>query len=78
MKRLLLVALLATACTDESGSRRALEAQGFTDVVIDGYAWFGCSEDDHFHTSFHAKNATGHPVSGVVCCGVLKNCTVRF
>ena len=71
-------ALTAFSCTNESGSRRALEGQGFTDVEFDGYALYGCGDDDTFHTAFHAKNARGVSVSGLVCCGMLKSCTVRF
>lgn len=31
-----------------------------------------------FQTGFVAKNPAGKRVEGVVCCGVLKACTVRF
>ena len=80
MNRLLLVAfwICASACTDDSGSRRALGAQGFTNIQLDGWEPFDCGKDDTFSTGFHATNPAGHPVSGVVCCGVLKACTVRF
>lgn len=72
------VALAVTACTDESASLPALDALGFTDVRFTGYAWFDCADKDTFATAFTARNAAGKPVSGAVCCGVWKNCTVRF
>lgn len=71
-------ALLLMACTSDADARRSLDNLGFTDIVLDGYSWFGCSESDQTHTAFHAKNAQGHPVTGVVCCGLTKACTVRF
>lgn len=75
----IIVALAATiACTDENGARRALNAQGFTDIKVTGYSYFGCGKDDQYHTGFTARNSMGTPVEGVVCCGITKNCTVRF
>ncbi len=79
MKKMILLAVLAlVACTDEHASRKALEDQGFEDIHITGYAFFGCGEGDGFRTGFTAKNAKGKQVSGVDCCGVVKNCTIRF
>lgn len=72
------VVLFAIGCTDEDGTRHALEQQGFYDIRTEGYAWFGCSDSDNFATRFTAKNPNGQPVSGVVCCGMLKSCTVRW
>lgn len=77
-KHVLTAALLLSACTDESATRRTLEASGFTDVTVGGYAWFSCSEGDNFATSFSATNSQGKRVHGAVCCGLWKNCTVRF
>ncbi len=84
MPRIWTIAFLAWAmmflpsCTDEASSRRALMSAGFTDIVFTGYEWFGCGKDDEFHTGFKAKNVRGETVSGVVCCGLFKSCTVRF
>lgn len=74
---ILSVALIA-ACTDDAGAYRALDSSGFTDIRLTGYAWYGCSNSDTFNTGFVAKNTNGKTVSGVVCCGALKSCTVRF
>lgn len=72
------IAALSIACTDPSGAKRAVEANGLTDVQIGGYSGWGCSNDDTYHTKFTAKNVQGKTVSGVVCGGMLKRNTVRF
>jgi hypothetical protein len=71
---------LALACTDESGTRRALSSQGFRDVVITRAAFFSCGQDDASATGFTATNPIGQRVSGTVCCKsyIGNNCTVRF
>ena len=74
----LIVTVLLTACTDETGSRKALEASGFTDISFTGFSPFSCSDSDNFATGFRAKNGAGRIVEGTVCCGLLKSCTVRF
>ncbi len=74
-----ILALVVGACDVSDGeTTRVLSAQGFTDVKTHGHAWFACSKDDSFATSFTAKNPAGVPVSGAVCCGLMKSCTVRF
>lgn len=79
MKKLLVgLALLSMSCTDEEGSHRALKNSGFTDIEFTGYSPFACSKDDNFSTGFRAKNPRGQMVSGTVCCGILKDCTIRF
>ena len=76
--RILLAALLMLGCEDDGRGYRALEANGFTDITMKGYAWVGCGEDDFYSTHFAATNSAGKRVSGVVCCGSFKGCTVRF
>lgn len=84
MLRKLLIASLVyalCACADPDAARRALEAQGFTDIHIDGPAYYGCSENDTFATAFTATNPRGARVSGVVCSSFgpfAKNATVRW
>lgn len=81
MKIILVIGLALsslTGCTDEDGTRRALQQQGFYDIKTEGYAFFSCSNADSFATKFTAKNPAGQTVSGVVCCGWLKSCTVRW
>ena len=67
-----------SACTDESASRRALMNHGFTQIRFTGYKMWSCGEDDTYATGFVARNPNGHMVSGVVCCGISKSCTIRF
>lgn len=81
MKRLLVMAMVSTAlacCTSAEPSRKALEGAGYSKIELKGWSAFGCSDDDAFRTRFSAVGPTGKPVEGVVCCGWLKNCTIRF
>ena len=82
MKFTLLATLFAVAllsgCTAPNDAQKALKAQGFTDVTTGGYAFFGCGNDDAFHTEFTATNPTGQRVSGVVCSGWFKGATIRY
>lgn len=69
----------SAGCTDAASSVSTLESAGFKDIHIVGYSYFGCSEDDTFHTAFVATNASGKEVHGIVCCGmIMKGCTIRF
>lgn len=70
--------LLAAGCTCESQSEQALRAQGFTDIEFTGHSFFACSKDDTFSTGFRARSPKGALVSGTVCCGTFKSCTVRW
>lgn len=78
MKKLLALAVLLTACTDEPRSVRVLEEAGYTDIHLNGYAWGECSDSDTYHTEFRAKGPTGRNVEGAVCCGTFKSCTIRI
>ena len=76
---LLLLALCAlSACSSRDDATKALEGMGFTNIVTNGHAWFGCSDSDDFATKFTATNVRGQRVSGVVCSGWGKGATVRF
>lgn len=80
MKNILIAAILCFAlhaCTDDNRAKRILEEQGYTNVAITGYSLFACSEDDIYATGFTATSPNGHAVKGTVCCGALKNCTIR-
>lgn len=57
-----------------------LRAGSETVCGLDAGSWapLSCSNSDTYSTGFAATNPAGQPVSGVVCCGVLKSCTVRF
>lgn len=74
-----LSALFAGCFTGDDEARRAAEAAGMSDVRLDGTAWFACNSDqDKTGLRFTATNPRGQRVSGVVCCGILKGCTVRW
>jgi len=62
----------------EDTARRAFDAAGLENPKLGGYAWLRCSEDDSFKSYFTATNAKGAHVEGVICCGLLKSCTLRF
>ena len=80
MKTILLVMVLATlvACTSSTETVRAVESLGLTEVKPTGYRFWGCGEDDSFHTGFEATNPQGKVVTGTVCSGWFKGATVRF
>lgn len=76
---LVLVTLFLSACTQPNDATRVLENSGYSNVKIEGYAWFACSDDDAFSTKFSATGPTGRPVSGAVCSGLfMKNSTIRL
>ncbi len=60
---------LLSGCIDPDGARRTAEAFGFTDIVVVGAAWAGCSENDSYATRIEATNPVGDPVAAVVCSG---------
>ena len=80
MRYMLMVATVAllAACDDPNGAQNALSNMGFTNIRTTGYSFFGCGDDDAFHTAFRATNPQGKTVTGVVCSGVFKGATVRF
>ena len=79
MKKLFCAALLLmSACTNEKKTRETLDNHGFSKIQTGGYAWLQCGEQDFYQTKFKAVNASGKKISGTVCCGIFKGCTVRF
>ena len=56
----------------------AVSAAGHTAGEVKSWAWLACSKDDLYNWHFIAKNSQGNQISGVVCCGLLKSCTVRY
>ena len=80
MMRLILLATLALSACAPSDERaiRALEGAGFTNIELGLYQFMACSDDDKFNVAFTADNIRGQRVSGAVCCGMFKRCTVRL
>ena len=80
MKKALFALAIAAVCactTDPTDATRALEDEGYTEVRTGGASFFGCGKGDYMGREFTAKNVNGRTVSGVVCCGLTKGCTVR-
>lgn len=70
---------LASCGVNQSRAVKNLEASGLTNVRVGGYAWFACSQDDSFGSTFTATGANGQPVTGSVCSGFWgKGMTIRF
>ncbi len=76
------IAVLAlVGCTDAQTATRVLNAQGYKDVQITGFRYFGCGEQDQYRTGFKATGPGGQQVEGVVCSGFSffgKSSTVRI
>lgn len=82
MKKVIVIGLVIavinlTACTQPDKSIEILQNQGYTNIQIEGYDAFGCSEDDVYRTKFSATKGNG-TVYGVVCSGLLKGSTIRL
>lgn len=74
-----LALLLAQGCsTSTETATRVLTAAGYTNIRLTGYPWLACSDDDWLNYAFTATGPSGAPVEGAVCCGLVKNCTVRL
>ena len=69
-----------TLPVDDKRAIEAVEAAGFTNVVLGGRDLLKC-DDDEFTRHFAATNPQGKRVEGAVCCGLAKvgkGCTLRF
>ena len=77
-KVLFIIAITLISCTDEKNTRSTLQKARYSKITTTGWIPFTCGENDSFSTGFKAKNSAGQMVEGVVCCGLLKSCTIRF
>lgn len=81
MRRLWLLVLalcaLLMGCVSEGTARTTLDDEGYTDVAVTGHSFWACGQHELLGAKFEATNARGKRIEGVVCCGVLKACTVR-
>lgn len=79
---LIVVTLFSLAPTSD-GAKRAIEANGFTNVTVGGanplLAGLYCSDSDSFYFNVpSATNSNGQVVSNMyVCAGFLKGYTIR-
>lgn len=72
-------AFFLSACTDPEGAKQTLLRNGYIDIRMQGYSWFGCAESDNYATEFTAKSPAGYQVHGVVCSSIFgKGSTIRF
>lgn len=80
MRRILIISTLLAACgrVDNATAIAVAEANGLHDVKVGDYAMMDCGRGDEFRSHFTAKNAEGRPVQGTICCGWMKDCTVRY
>ena len=78
-KLLIILAIIGLfGCTSPSRTVNTLQQAGYTEIQTTGYSFFSCGEDDAFSTGFTATNPRGDRVSGTVCCGLVKSCTIRY
>lgn len=63
----LMVAAMASGCSDGGTAERVAAAQGYKNVHATGYRMFGCGKDDTYSTGFEATGPNGERVTGVVC-----------
>ncbi len=70
--------LCVSSCTDESGAKALLEAQGYKNVKITGYRHFMAGQDDTYSTGFEAISPNGTVVTGAVTKAWGKGSTIRF
>jgi hypothetical protein len=71
------VSMIGCAPSNEK-ALSVLTGAGYTEVKLGGFPFFSCSEDDDFNVSFVGVGPSGVKVTGAVCCGLLKNCTIRL
>lgn len=65
------------AWSTPSGAEDAVRASGVDNPAIGSWAPFRCSKDDLWCNHFTGTR-NGQPVSGIVGCGLLKGCTIRY
>lgn len=66
----LIILLFFTGCTDKEVARELLIKEGYSDITITGYSFFGCSQNDIKSTGFTAKKG-GITFKGAVCTSML-------
>lgn len=76
-----IIIFLAASLPGPERARAAVEAQGFSDVYVEGFQpalWY-CGENDVIRYEIEATNPRGERVSNLyVCAGLLKGLTIRY
>lgn len=76
---LIIIIRLMIGFTNPTEAARTLESSGYSEIKLNGWAGiWSCGEGDTYADEFSATNPSGKRVTGVVCCGLFKGCTVRF
>jgi hypothetical protein len=75
---LLVFSVGAITQSNSSKAQVAVESAGNTNVELGPMTYLPCGRGDVGGFNFKAMNANGDKVSGVVCCGLVKGCTVRY
>ncbi len=83
-KSLILVGFLLShmnGCSNNDNPCHVASVYGFTNCQVTDESWashnHGCSDDDNKAYEITATNVRGANVNLVVCCGVMKACTLR-
>jgi len=71
-------AFYVVGCNNMETSIKILKAEGYNDIIINGSNILQCGKGDYSSDTFKATTVNGSKVKGVVCCGMLKSCTVRI
>ncbi len=58
--------------------QKVFDAYGFTNAKVGDHSWFGCGNDYTYSHEFTAVSPRGVEVSGTICCGISKGCTLKF
>ena len=77
----LLASYLPAGEEEEAHARKLLQSQGATDIQFESLRLFECGTEDIRSKSVHFKalsKSSGMRLEGAVCCGWIKNCTIRF
>ena len=73
------ISLMTAGCMQSPDSAtRVLQDQGYKNIEITGYRFYGCSDDDNFHTGFKAVTPAGVTVTGVACSGWLSGTHIKI
>lgn len=69
--------LLGSKAPTTESYTNILTREGYTDITLTGWQFFGCGSGDFYREGFTAvKN--GQTVNGLLCSGVNKGATIRF
>jgi len=66
MKKIILLVLVLSSCTNTDGTRQFLQENGYSNIEITGYDFFAKSQTDLTSTGFTARNLQGQLVTGAV------------